>query len=48
MLQHTSSEVTVKTITPSFFLIIKRDTGDKLRKVLTERILPVVNSSGIN
>ena len=36
MLQNISSEVTVKTITPSLFKKIKRSTGDKLRKLLTK------------
>ena len=36
ILQQTSSEVTVKTITQSLFKKIKRGTGDKLRKLLTK------------
>ena len=38
MLQHTSSEVTVKTIYYTEFVLkkIKRGTGDKLRKLLTK------------
>ena len=37
MLQHTSSEGTVKTITQSVFKKIKRGTGDKLRKLFSNK-----------